>query len=197
MRQVSYLGGLVTALAFILAACGGAPADVVETPVGAQSPAEEAAVTGPNTVEPAAAVEEEAPVPTEEMLLPEEDSPAAELPADDEEPTADEGAEAGSSALPEEVPEEGAAVEQEAEPAEVVPEEVDSPAEAAEQEPVATEELVETPPGPTEAQQQLLDSLTIKGTPPELHNEIWLNSEPLKLANLRGQVVIVEFWTYG
>ncbi len=51
--------------------------------------------------------------------------------------------------------------------------------------------------GPTEAQQRLLDSLTVKGQPAELFNEVWLNSPPLKLADLRGKVVIVEFWTYG
>jgi outer membrane biosynthesis protein TonB len=52
-------------------------------------------------------------------------------------------------------------------------------------------------PQPTEAQQQLLTSLPIVGTPPELNNEVWLNSDPLQLADLRGNVVIVEFWTYG
>jgi hypothetical protein len=52
-------------------------------------------------------------------------------------------------------------------------------------------------PRPTEAQQQLLASLPVVGTPPELNNEMWLNSNPLQLANLRGKVVIVEFWTYG
>jgi hypothetical protein len=50
---------------------------------------------------------------------------------------------------------------------------------------------------PTAAQQALLNSLVSKGAPPELFNEVWLNSDPLKLADLRGQVVIVEFWTYG
>jgi hypothetical protein len=52
-------------------------------------------------------------------------------------------------------------------------------------------------PQPTEAQQQLLASLEVIGTPPELNNEVWLNSDPLKLADLQGKVVIVEFWTYG
>jgi len=50
---------------------------------------------------------------------------------------------------------------------------------------------------PTEEQQQLLASLTPLGVPPELNNEIWLNSEPLKLANLHGKVVVIEFWTFG
>ena len=50
---------------------------------------------------------------------------------------------------------------------------------------------------PTAKQAQLLASLPIIGTPPELHNEVWLNSAPLKLADLHGKVVIVEFWTYG
>lgn len=32
---------------------------------------------------------------------------------------------------------------------------------------------------------------------PEINNDTWLNSEPLRLADLRGKVVIVEFWTFG
>ncbi|HMQ54571.1 MAG TPA: hypothetical protein PKE64_03295 [Anaerolineae bacterium] len=50
---------------------------------------------------------------------------------------------------------------------------------------------------PSPAQQQLLADLDVLGRPPELNNEVWLNSDPLKLADLQGQVVIVEFWTYG
>lgn len=53
------------------------------------------------------------------------------------------------------------------------------------------------PLGPSPAQQQLLADLDVLGHPPELNNEVWLNSDPLKLADLQGQVVIVEFWTYG
>ena len=60
-----------------------------------------------------------------------------------------------------------------------------------------TGEVMTQPQGPTEAQQQLLASLSVKGTPPELNNEVWLNSDPLKLSDLRGKVVIVEFWTFG
>jgi thiol-disulfide isomerase/thioredoxin len=29
-----------------------------------------------------------------------------------------------------------------------------------------------------------------------LFNQVWLNSQPLKLANLRGQVIVVDFWTF-
>lgn len=32
---------------------------------------------------------------------------------------------------------------------------------------------------------------------PELQNRVWLNSAPLRLADLKGKVVLVEFWTYG
>ena len=32
---------------------------------------------------------------------------------------------------------------------------------------------------------------------PEVESPVWINSEPLRLADLRGKVVLVEFWTYG
>ncbi len=36
------------------------------------------------------------------------------------------------------------------------------------------------------------------GEAPELTNEIWLNTtKPLRLANLRGQVILLDMWTYG
>ncbi len=36
------------------------------------------------------------------------------------------------------------------------------------------------------------------GPAPELENEIWINSDgPIRLEDLRGQVVIVDMWTYG
>ena len=36
------------------------------------------------------------------------------------------------------------------------------------------------------------------GPAPELSNEVWLNSDhPLRLAELRGKVVLLEMWTFG
>jgi len=32
---------------------------------------------------------------------------------------------------------------------------------------------------------------------PEISNEVWINSPPLRIADLRGKVVLIEFWTYG
>ena len=32
---------------------------------------------------------------------------------------------------------------------------------------------------------------------PELTNRVWVNSAPLRLADLRGKVILLEFWTYG
>jgi thiol-disulfide isomerase/thioredoxin len=32
---------------------------------------------------------------------------------------------------------------------------------------------------------------------PDIANPTWLNSEPLHLADLKGKVVMVEFWTFG
>ncbi len=32
---------------------------------------------------------------------------------------------------------------------------------------------------------------------PELKNEVWLNSKPLTTADLRGKIVLIDFWTFG
>jgi hypothetical protein len=51
--------------------------------------------------------------------------------------------------------------------------------------------------GPTAEQLEILAKLRPQGEAPELFNEVWLNSEPMKLVDLRGKVVLIEFWTYG
>lgn len=35
------------------------------------------------------------------------------------------------------------------------------------------------------------------GVAPDITNEVWLNAEPHTLEDLRGKVVLVEFWTFG
>jgi hypothetical protein len=65
------------------------------------------------------------------------------------------------------------------------------------EEPTVTEAPTEAISGPSPEQMQILSGLDDLGQPPELNNEIWLNSDPLKLAELHGKVVVVEFWTFG
>jgi len=48
--------------------------------------------------------------------------------------------------------------------------------------------------------QTIQGNLTLQslGPAPELENTVWINTDrPLRLADLRGQVVLVDMWTYG
>ena len=82
-------------------------------------------------------------------------------------------------------------------PIEVTDQQVEETAseEAAEPEEVVAEEL--------EADDTVAASATPAidlpnfGPAPEIENDIWLNSDPLRLAELKGKVVLLEFWTFG
>ena len=58
---------------------------------------------------------------------------------------------------------------------------------------------------PGDAQPQVDDSILPKaaslpdlGPAPELTNDTWLNvPSPLRLADLRGKVVLIDMWTFG
>ena len=51
--------------------------------------------------------------------------------------------------------------------------------------------------GPAEALPTMAN-LPDLGEAPELTNEVWLNTDvPLRLADLRGKVVLLEMWTFG
>jgi hypothetical protein len=42
--------------------------------------------------------------------------------------------------------------------------------------------------------------VALRAQPPEISHQSedqWVNSKPLKLADLHGQVVVVNFWTFG
>ena len=40
-------------------------------------------------------------------------------------------------------------------------------------------------------------ALRVGAAAPDVAGERWINSEPLTTPNLRGRVVLVEFWTFG
>jgi thiol-disulfide isomerase/thioredoxin len=50
----------------------------------------------------------------------------------------------------------------------------------------------------TQPEQGPTSDLPDLGLAPELTNEVWINSpQPLRLADLRGKVVLLEMWTFG
>lgn len=59
-------------------------------------------------------------------------------------------------------------------------------------------EQTKTQPTSESTPEVSFSSLPDLGEAPELTNEVWLNTqEPLRLANLRGQVVLLDMWTFG
>ncbi|MCB8947989.1 MAG: hypothetical protein H6653_08235 [Ardenticatenaceae bacterium] len=65
---------------------------------------------------------------------------------------------------------------------------------AAASEPEQLEAATTAAPTPEEIVVDLPDM----GEAPEFRNDVWLNSEaPVKLADQRGKVVLLEFWTFG
>jgi hypothetical protein len=58
---------------------------------------------------------------------------------------------------------------------------------------------VETPePAPAQREDMELSALPVIKLAPRWDNEIWINSDsPLTLEELRGKVVLLEFWTFG
>jgi len=40
-------------------------------------------------------------------------------------------------------------------------------------------------------------AITNGATAPDVAGENWFNSKPLTMGELKGRVVLVEFWTYG
>ncbi len=50
----------------------------------------------------------------------------------------------------------------------------------------------------TPADEPFVASLPVMGPAPAWNNDTWINSEgPLPLEELRGKVVLLEFWTFG
>ncbi|MDX1520162.1 MAG: hypothetical protein R3264_00865 [Anaerolineae bacterium] len=169
VKTIGIASLIIMAIA-VLAACGGS---VLVAPEQEQATGSEPAAPVAEPVEPAVEAVEAAPETASEEMTAEE--VAEESVEEVEEPVAE------SPAMLEDAEPEAAVVEEE--------------------EMIEPEEIVEVsepePAGPSPEQVRLLNGLDVLGQPPELENEIWLNSEPMKLADLHGKVVLVEFWTFG
>ena len=65
---------------------------------------------------------------------------------------------------------------------------------------VAGEErdLDETLSEPSTKRTLRIEDLPDLGAAPELTNEVWLNvASPLRISELKGKVVLLDFWTFG
>lgn len=62
-----------------------------------------------------------------------------------------------------------------------------------------TKELTNTPTTqPTLTAKPPLLDLPDLGQAPEIHNNVWVNADaPVTLADSKGKVVLLEFWTFG
>jgi len=64
--------------------------------------------------------------------------------------------------------------------------------------PTSVDEQLDAAPALEESETRTKLSLPNHGPAPELENEVWLNTDnPIRLANLRGQVVLLDMWTFG
>ncbi len=180
-----------------LAACsGGAAGQPAPVEVKAAPPME---VKSDHLAAEPMAEAEKAAVATEEAMAKVEESAVApeEAMAEVEEPAAEPMVETEKAAV---VATEEAMAKAEEPAVEAMDKTEEATTKLNETKALAEGEMMEQPTmaeaGPTEAQARLLADLKDQGMPPELFNQVWLNSGPLKLADLHGKVVIVEFWTF-